>query len=972
MLGDTLVALPPALWGSPVEVQNYIDDTGVQVADVVVGLIDIRGLDAAAVEAIPEPFDYYCWDLYAQVGKWYEEEVERKERRQQVLRLMEDGGNPTAEIGAVVARRVVRAHLRTAQRLDVDYDLLAWEGDILRLGLWAKTFDRLQQTDTVVLAEDGKNAGCWIMSLAETEGFKGMEDADKVLVRSNGVATYVAKDIAYQMWKFGLSSVDFRYAPANSDSHRALWTTTSEGSAAPPRPFGRAARVYNVIDVRQSYLQKVVASGLEALGFPREAENSVHYSYEMVALTPRCIEQLGVVLDAADRGRAYVEMSGRKGLGIKADDLFERLSSLARKEVAGRHPEQDDAEIDAIAGAIALGAIRYFMLRFGRNKVVAFDFEEALKFQGETGPYLQNSVVRCRSIFRKLEADGGPTAAATRALDPVVELADLAEVEREDEAWDLVHHLARLDEVMLVAVETLELSVLAKWAFHSLRRLRREGFRHCGFHGDALGAGVFLPGGPVDEEPGRGQIRSHAGELLLHELKFGQRLPELATSGRVRECLIQSATRHAAGGGPHGRPQAIQRREPELESFALFAQATARRDAATLERDFAQGMGRRKDLRADEDESRGVRGDDKARDALAPGRRVGRCKHRVEVRQSRIGNERLAPVEDVVVPVAASGGGEGRDVGAGVGFGHREGGHSGAGHRAFEPGLAQCRGAGEDDGRGPQRLQREDGVGQRGRGRERLPNQTAGAKILLRNEPKPIVLTEKLDNLARAEASHRVVLGGRLWRDLARREPADPLRELEMTIVEKGANGFRLGHSFPHSKRGDRFSWKASNASRKFGPCIKAACTSPSCSNAASMSIPASRFKASFVTSRAAEGPVASFSARARASPTASFTTRWYRPIRCASAASMKSPVIKRCVACPVPTIRGRSHVAPMSAPDRPTLVKRNAIFADSPRYENRTRSRSPHLPPRRCRSRPQPPAAGTAGSRARDRTSIA
>lgn len=479
VLGDTLARVLRAL-GSQVEVQNYIDDTGVQVADVVVGFKELEGLDAARARALPEPFDHYCWDLYARVGKWYQEEPSRQGLRQEALRSMEDGHDELAQLGQLVSRRVVENHLRTAARLDIHYDLLAWEGDILRLGLWSRTFERLKETPAVHLESEGKNSGCWMMRLEGTEGFEGLEDADKVLVRSNGTATYVAKDIAYQMWKFGLSAVDFYFAPYGGAGARpGLWTTTSAVAPAPPTPFGHATRVYNVIDVRQSYLQGIVARGLEALGFPAQARNSIHYSYEMVALTPRCCEQLGVVLEEADRARPYVEMSGRKGLGIKADDLLDRLAELATAEVASRHPDRDQADARSLGEKIALGAIRYFMLRFGRTKVVAFDLDEALRFHGETGPYLQNSVVRCRSIFRKLEETGGPSMSSIAGLDPGLDLADLAELEKEDDAWDLVFHLGRLEEVLAASVATLELSLLARWAFQAAQRYHKfyERFR---------------------------------------------------------------------------------------------------------------------------------------------------------------------------------------------------------------------------------------------------------------------------------------------------------------------------------------------------------------------------------------------------------------------------------------------------------------------------------------------------------------
>jgi arginyl-tRNA synthetase len=319
-----------------------------------------------------------------------------------------------------------------------------------------------------------------MMRLEGTQGFEGLADADKVLVRSNGTATYVAKDIAYQMWKFGRSAIDFRYTP-HEGPREGLWSTTSTAGTAPPRQFGHAARVYNVIDVRQSYLQDVVSRSLEALGLSEQARNSVHYAYEMVALTPRCAEEMGFQLEAEDRKRPFVEMSGRKGLGIKADDLIDHLTRRAAAEVKAHHAEMADGEVQVLARSIAVGALRYFMLRFGRLKIVAFDFEEALRFQGETGPYLQNSMVRSASIFRKA-AERGEADAAPERLDPERDLTDLSELEREDEPWSLVLALARLDEILALAVSTLELSLVARWAFETAQVFHKyyERFRILG------------------------------------------------------------------------------------------------------------------------------------------------------------------------------------------------------------------------------------------------------------------------------------------------------------------------------------------------------------------------------------------------------------------------------------------------------------------------------------------------------------
>ncbi|MGH8187768.1 MAG: arginine--tRNA ligase, partial [Steroidobacteraceae bacterium] len=320
-LGDTLVRVL-RFRGVPVEVQNYIDDTGVQVADVVVGF---RSLEHKSFEAIREiadstRFDYHCWDLYARVTEWYEEDKERHAIRAATLHDIEHGGNENAEIAAFIADRIVRCHLATMSRMHVDYDLLTWEGDILRLKFWAQAFDVLKAKGAVYQQTTGRLAGCWVMRIqdepatpnsqlpttpssqlptpketapVDADETEDAEDREKVIVRSNGVVTYVGKDIAYQFWKLGLLGRDFKYRIFTSRPRGPLWATCTTGGEADHPFFGGAAYVYNVIDVRQSYLQKLLKQALIAVGHPEGAERSHHFSYEMVALSHATARELG-------------------------------------------------------------------------------------------------------------------------------------------------------------------------------------------------------------------------------------------------------------------------------------------------------------------------------------------------------------------------------------------------------------------------------------------------------------------------------------------------------------------------------------------------------------------------------------------------------------------------------------------------------------------------------------------------------
>jgi arginyl-tRNA synthetase len=486
-LGDTLVRVL-RFRGVPVEVQNYIDDTGVQVADVVVGFRALEGRGLADIRVIADAtrFDYYCWDLYARVTEWYEQDEERLKVRAATLHDIEHGGNDNAEIAAFIADRIVRCHLVTMARMNVDYDLLTWEGDILRLKFWARAFEVLKSRGAVYLRTDGRLAGCWVMPIQEDLEGRSQgpergpgsgepppgdqaedEEREKVIVRSNGVVTYVGKDIAYQFWKLGLLGRDFNYRVFAERPGGPLWATTSaEGSSAHP-PFGGGAYAYNVIDVRQSYLQKLLKQALIAVGHPEGAERSHHFSYEMVALSHATARELGFAPapDSEEAKRPFVEVSGRKGLGVKADDLLDLLIRKAGAEVGSRNEELGEAERDRIASMIGIAALRYFMIKFSRGKVIVFDLEEALSFEGESGPYIQYAVVRANNIFQKLQQRDGLTEAALLETLRDVPAGELTGENGGHELWALVLEASRLDEVVEQVVRTLEFSVLAKYAF---------------------------------------------------------------------------------------------------------------------------------------------------------------------------------------------------------------------------------------------------------------------------------------------------------------------------------------------------------------------------------------------------------------------------------------------------------------------------------------------------------------------------
>ncbi|HYJ46481.1 MAG TPA: arginine--tRNA ligase, partial [Pyrinomonadaceae bacterium] len=503
VLGDTFVRILQSA-GERVEVQNYIDNTGVQVADVVVGFLHLEHMTLDDIKALdsslpPErPFDYYCWDLYTRVGLFYRDDnpgadpnPERLKLRAETLHLIEEGDNQTALLADYVATRNVECILKTMERLGIRYDVLPRESEILHLKFWDQAFERMKETSAIHYQTEGRNKGCWVMPFESHTGTDEHE-ADKIIVRSNGTVTYTGKDIAYQLWKLGKLGLDFFYKPFRTypDGH-VTWITTSEpqpaetcepGENVLPK-FGEGATVYNVIDSRQSYTQDIVRRGVAAVAPEVGEEASVHLGYEMVTLSIAACDELGIKLSDEDRARPFVEMSGRKGLGVKADDLINRIEADALREVETRHPEISDDERRETAHEIAVGALRYFLLKFTRSSIIAFDFKEALSFEGETGPYCQYSAVRANSIFRKLDAGAQSAASAmiqSAALDQESrpELSGILEGESGDEIWSLVTLAARLDEAVSQAAAIAEPSMLAKYTFNLARAFNLFYHRH--------------------------------------------------------------------------------------------------------------------------------------------------------------------------------------------------------------------------------------------------------------------------------------------------------------------------------------------------------------------------------------------------------------------------------------------------------------------------------------------------------------
>jgi len=493
ILGDTFVRLL-RFAGRGVDVQNYIDNTGVQVADVVVGFLYLEKKSRAEIEQLASQpcFDYYCWDLYARASQWYAEDKQNLQVRLKTLHEIEEGGNETAAIADLISVAVLRRHLETMDRLDIEYDFLPRESEILHLHFWDVAFTKLKDGGVLFFEAEGKNKGCWVMRRAGTakapsfsnDGVTGVspvgsgedarlstesddvsEEDQKVIVRSNGTVGYVGKDIAYHLWKFGLLGRDFGYRKFYKyPNDHQCWISATEGEKEHPH-FGDVAEIYNVIDARQSEAQSTVIEALRGLGYNPQADHFTHFSYEMVALTPRCAAELGYDLSDEDKAKSYIEVSGRKGFGVKADDLIDRLISSAKNEVDQRHPELSEDERRTIATQIAIGALRYFMLKYTKPSVIAFDFKDALSFEGETGPYAQYAVVRATSIFRKAGLD--PDEFATNVAKQMTgdAFADYLTGEVGDEIWELWLASSKTALIVDQCIATTEPAYLAKHAF---------------------------------------------------------------------------------------------------------------------------------------------------------------------------------------------------------------------------------------------------------------------------------------------------------------------------------------------------------------------------------------------------------------------------------------------------------------------------------------------------------------------------
>ncbi|AWB45211.1 arginine--tRNA ligase [Paenibacillus sp. CAA11] len=432
-IGDTLVRMLRRT-GSEVEVHNYIDDLGNQLADTVVGLLHLP------TEGQHKRFGDFCWDVYSKVSQKLNAEPELAEERARVLHAMEEGRGNLAWVGTLTAERIVNEHLEEMKQFGIEYDLLVWESNIVREGFWNAAFERLKSTPHFVQETEGKLQGCWV--LKQHEGHSPSQDEedesyspDKVLVRSNGILTYTAKDIAYHLWKFGVLNKDFLYKPFAGE----LYTTSSSGEQG---RYGQADTVINVIDHRQEYPQAMVKQALGLLGYDKEAASLQHVGYGVVSLSPSAAAELGI--DTSD-GKASYAMSGRAGIGIKITDLLDRMERIVEEKRADKNgmPSRE----------IAAAAIRYYLLRFNLQTEVVFDLQQATEITGNTGVYLLYAYARAGSVLSKLGMGAGVLPAPSQ----------LPEMEKPEYA--LLRQIAGWPDTLRAAVQELSPNMVCSYAY---------------------------------------------------------------------------------------------------------------------------------------------------------------------------------------------------------------------------------------------------------------------------------------------------------------------------------------------------------------------------------------------------------------------------------------------------------------------------------------------------------------------------
>lgn len=419
-------------------VLNYVDDSGLQVADIVVGF-KFAGIPLEPSDNSVK-FDRYCGDeVYVKVNEMYGTNPTLEEKRRFVLKEIEEGSTDIARFAAKVTMRVLCDQLKTSWRMKTRYDLLNFESQIIHSGLWIKSFELLKESGISIFEYTGKNSGCWVLKL---EG----ED-EKVIIRTDGTATYIAKDIPYAAWKLGIvEDPFFYYKLTNQWDGSSLWATTLESNQDQSihRKFNSADVALTVIDARQSRLQRIISKVLSQI--MKEDRRYYHVGYEAVTLSSETAKILG--FDAGDK--KFMHMSGRKGISINADYFLDLFHAKAYDEAKQRNPHLSPQSLNEIAEEIAVSAIRYNLIKQDLDKIITFDVKESLSLEGDTGPYLQYAYARSRRI---LEKAGEPISRTKYGLLTA------------EQELDLLKEISKFDFVLEESARMLDPKLLARYAY---------------------------------------------------------------------------------------------------------------------------------------------------------------------------------------------------------------------------------------------------------------------------------------------------------------------------------------------------------------------------------------------------------------------------------------------------------------------------------------------------------------------------
>lgn len=437
VIGDTLYRLLRMTNHNPI-VLNYVDDSGLQVADLVVGFL-FAGFPIDSKKS--QKFDIYCGDeVYVKVNELYTNDKNLAEKRRLVLKEIELGQSYVSKFASNISRRVLAEQLKTCWRLKARYDLLNFESHILASNQWNKTFEILKKKGVLVLETEGKNKDCWIIKSNVTE--------NKIVVRSDGTATYIAKDIPYALWKLGLIpdySHYYKFSEQWDDS--VLWATTLDTkSYSEDHPkFNTAELAVTIIDSRQSKLQELVSFVIFKL-MGTDTKEYRHLGYEPVTLSSNTAKMLGLDIGKKD----FAHMSGRKGVVVYADYVLDILHTKALEEIKKRRGDSEDSLLRASAEDIAISALRYNLIKQDLDKMITFDITESLSLEGDTGPYLQYAYARSQRILEKSRAE--------------ISNINFSLLSEESET-SLLMEISKLDMIMEDAAKNLNPKILARYAY---------------------------------------------------------------------------------------------------------------------------------------------------------------------------------------------------------------------------------------------------------------------------------------------------------------------------------------------------------------------------------------------------------------------------------------------------------------------------------------------------------------------------